>query len=587
MTQKIADPRKDTLFVLLHQLGIQNSPAGTEEATIKLVLEGAHKLAVGAILPTNKDGDNPGCVFSDGQVKVPPSYHPAWAAICEGGWIGMSHPEESGGQGLPICLNSAAKEFIIGANLGFSIQTGLTDGAAGLVETFGTEEQKALYLQNMLDGKWAGTMLLTESGAGTNVGALTTKAVRQEDGSYLITGEKIFISGGDHDMTQNIINPTLARIEGAPAGIKGISLFLVPKILVNDDGSLGDPNKITCSGIEHKMGIHGSPTCTMVMDEAKGWLLGTENKGMSHMFRMMNEARYLVGTQGSATACTAYETALAYAKERIQGAPLTDPNSEDVAIINHPDVRRMLMWMKAHVDGMRSLVLYTGFLFDQLHYAKGEEKIKLQGLIDLLIPIVKAYCTSKGTAVCDIAVQVMGGYGYSKEYPVEQMLRDVRITPIYEGTNGIQAMDLLHRKIFKTQLATLTILYNEIRKTTEQATKKKEFALIAGFVSEAAAKLTGVAQAFGEAAMKGDTPKVFCQATPFLEAAGDIVLAWMHLQRGIAALEAKDELGDGQVEGIILTAQFFINTVLPQAVSSLNTIRAMDDSAIMIKEEVL
>jgi alkylation response protein AidB-like acyl-CoA dehydrogenase len=585
MTQKITDPRKDTLFVLLHQLGIQSHEAGLDEETTKMLLEEAYKLAVGAILPTNKDGDSPGCIFINGQVKVPESYHPAWAALCEGGWLAMVDREINGGQELPICLDTAVKEPIIGANLGFSIQSGLTHGAAGLIEEFGSAEQKILFLKNMLTGKWAGTMLLTESGAGTDVGALTTKAILQEDGSYLITGEKIFISGGDHDLTPNIIHPVLARIEGAPAGTKGISLFLVPKILVNNDGGLGEANNITCSGIEHKMGIHGSPTCTMVMDDARGSLLGVENKGMSHMFQMMNEARFLVGTQGFAMASTAYATALAYAKERIQGASLT--TGKQVAIINHPDVRRMLMWMKSHVDGMRSLVLYTGFLFDQAKIAEDEEKIKLQGLIDLLIPIVKAYCTGKGTEVCDKAVQVLGGYGYCKEYPVEQMLRDVRITPTYEGTNGIQAMDLLHRKIFGTKLATLGTLLDEITKTTDQAKKFEELIPAAGFILESTAKLMGSTKALGETAMKGNLPRAFCHATPYLEAAGDIVMSWMHLQRAVAALTAKDELGDKQVEGIVLTAQFFINTVLPQADKTLVTILEMDDSAIQINEDSL
>lgn len=352
--------------------------------------------------------------------------------------------------GLPESVGTGISEFTIGANTSVCLTTLLTRGAAHLIETFGTDEMKATFCRRMYSGEWAGTMCLTEPSAGSDLGALTTKAERQADGSYLISGEKIFITSGDHDLTPNIVHAVLARVVGAPSGAKGISLFIVPKFRVNPDGSLGQPNDVVCSGIEHKLGIHGSSTCSLVFGgggACQGFLLGKERSGLLLMFQMMNAARYEVGIQGLAIASAAHQAALAFAKERLQGRSYKDPGANgQCAIIEHPDVRRSLLMQSAYVQAMRALVSYTGWCMDKSHVTEGEEHDRWEGLVDLFTPICKAWCSDWGFRVCEMAMQVFGGYGYTREYPAEQYLRDVKIASIYEGTNGIQALDLVGRK---------------------------------------------------------------------------------------------------------------------------------------------
>ncbi|MCA1733127.1 MAG: acyl-CoA dehydrogenase family protein, partial [Acidobacteria bacterium] len=357
-------------------------------------------------------------------------------------------------------------------NFAFIMYGGLTHGAGELIDHFGSDELKKLYLKKLFSGEWTGTMLLTEPEAGSDVGALSTTATPNPDGTYSLTGNKIFISGGEHDLSQNIIHPVLARIDGAPAGTAGISLFIVPKVWVNEDGTLGEPNDIVCTGIEEKMGIHGNPTATMALGtkgKCRGILLGEANKGMRAMFLMMNDARLMVGNQGLACASAAYLYALNYARTRVQGRHLlkiADKDAPGVPIIQHPDVRRMLMTMKVYVESLRSLSYYIAFCLDSIATTDdAEEKTRLQGIVDFLIPIAKAYTTDRSFEVTSLAVQVYGGYGYIKEYPVEQLLRDCRITPIYEGTNGIQAMDLFGRKLGQNGGKPILDLAEEIRRT--------------------------------------------------------------------------------------------------------------------------
>jgi len=458
MAQMIAD-RRDIDFVLHEQLQIETLSkherfADFNKKTIDMVVTEARNLAVKEILPTQKIGDEEGCRFDAGVVTTPESFHRIYDLVKEGEWVAMPEDPEWGGQGMPQTLALAAGDYLVGANFSFMMYPGLTHGAGKLVEEFGTEKQKQLFLKKMYTGEWAGTMLLTEPQAGSDVGALTSTAVKNDDGTYSITGNKIFISGGEHDLAGNIIHPVLARIEGAPQGTRGISLFLVPKIWVNDDGSLGEFNDVVCTGIEEKMGIHGNATCSLTLGgkgKCRGTLLGKENKGMRAMFLMMNEARLLVGLQGFTCASNAYVNAVNYARERKQGKNLLqamNENAEAVAIIQHPDVRRQLIHMKALVEGMRSLLYYMGMCSDQVNIAKDEaEKDKYQGLIEILTPVAKGYVTDRAFEVCSQGVQVYGGYGYIREYPMEQLMRDCRITMIYEGTNGIQAMDLLGRKL--------------------------------------------------------------------------------------------------------------------------------------------
>jgi hypothetical protein len=402
MAQVIAD-RRDIDFVLHEQLNVaalseHEKYAEFNKKTVDLIISEARNLAIKEILPTFKEGDEQGCRLENGRVFVPESFKRAYELYVEGEWLAMTEDPEYGGQGMPRTVALAAGDYFNGANYAFMMYPGLTHGAALLVEAFGTQRQKELFLKNMFTGKWTGTMLLTEPEAGSDVGNLSTSAVKNEDGTYSITGNKIFISAGEHDMVENIVHPVLARIEGALAGTKGISLFLVPKYRVNDDGSLGQFNDVVCTGIEHKMGINGNATCSLTLGgkgQCVGELLGEANKGMRAMFLMMNEARLLVGMQGFCCASASYMNAVNYARERVQGKNLLqmmDPNATSVAIIQHPDVRRMLISMKSYVEGLRSLLYYAGNLSDQMAVTDDEaEKARLQGMLDLLIPICKGY----------------------------------------------------------------------------------------------------------------------------------------------------------------------------------------------------
>jgi hypothetical protein len=488
----------------------------------------------------------------------------------------------------------AAAEYFNGANYAFMMYSGLTHGAGKLVEAFGTQEQKDMYLKKMFTCEWGGTMLLTEPEAGSDVGALTTKAVPQGDGTYKITGQKIFISSGDNDLVPNIIHPVLARIEGAPAGTKGISLFAVPKYRVNPDGSLGEFNDIKCVGIEEKMGIHGNATCTMSMgekDDCIGTLLGEENKGMRAMFLMMNEARLLVGMQGFACATASYMNAVNYAKERIQGKNLLDfmnPDAPGVAIINHPDVRRQLLTMKAYVEGMRSILYYVAWCEDKANTTDdATEKEKYHDLIELLIPIAKGYVTDKAFEVCNGGMQVYGGYGFIKEYPQEQLMRDCRITMIYEGTNGIQSMDLLGRKLGMKKGKLVMDLMGEIMAVTGAAKNIDSIKDFAVKVEEALNKLGEVAMHMGKTAMSDKVLNAFAFSYPFMEVTGDVVMAWMLLWRAQIAATALEKAKKKDIpfyKGQLKSAQFFCNTVLPTTLGKMNSILATDGAAIEIDE---
>ncbi len=513
-----------------------------------------------------------------------------------------------GGQGLPCLVAQAVAEYQLGANYTLTLFGWGGFGAGEMIEIFGTEDQKRLFLKKMYTGRWGGTMVLTEPQAGSDVGALATTARRLDDGTYAISGNKIFITGGDHDLTENIIHPVLARIEGAPAGTRGISLFIVPKIWVEDDGSLGAPNDVVCTGIEEKMGIHASPTCSLAFGSrgrCRGLLLGEANQGMKVMFHMMNAARLLVGAVGFSSASAAYQYALGYARERLQGRDLAqtfEPEAPQVPIIRHPDVRRMLMWMKAHVDGMRSFVYYGALLMDRVKCATDEaERDRHQGLLDLLTPVIKAYCSDRGFEVCSQAVQVYGGYGYTREYPVEQLMRDVRITSIYEGTNGIQALDLLGRKMGLRKGRVFMDFMEEVGRIVVQAREIRGLEDLAERVAEALDKLGATALDLGQASMGRDYQAAFAQATPFLEVMGDVIMAWMLLWRAVAAQPGvekhlgqlggedrrRENAGNRQAafySGQVYTARYFINTVLPATLGKMEAIQRRDDAVVAMPE---
>ena len=427
--------------------------ADWDRENLEMVLAEALKISQEEIAPTNEEGDEEGSVLEDGVVKVPQSFKAPYKTVAEGGWVGCVSSPEYGGLGMPVVVGTAVNEFFSGSNLSMALVLMLTRGASELVEEFGTDEMRQLFCDKLLSGEWTGTMCLTEPQAGSDVGASTSKAELQENGRYLISGEKIFITYGDHDLTDNIVHAVLARLPGAAPGIRGLSLFIVPKVRVNPDGSLGEPNDVQCASIEHKMGIHGSPTCSMLFGQkgaCEGFLVGEENKGMKLMFTMMNAARLEVGLQGQAVAGAAHQAALVYARERVQSRLWSDAGDRDavaVAIVEHPDVRRLLLLSDSYVQGMRALLLQTALYQDMARALEGEEAATYKAYSEILTPICKAWCTDWSFRVTEWCLQVFGGYGYTNDYPAEQYLRDAKIGSIYEGTNGIQALDLVTRKI--------------------------------------------------------------------------------------------------------------------------------------------
>ncbi|MCG8564865.1 MAG: acyl-CoA dehydrogenase, partial [Desulfobacterales bacterium] len=527
----------------------------------------------------------------------PQCFHRPYKLFVEGEWTAMTAEPELGGQGLPVMIAQAASEYLCGANYAFGLY-GFEGHAAGrMIEVFGTELQKKLFLKKMYTGEWGGTMDLTEPEAGSDVGALTTTAVKNDDGTYSITGNKIFITSGEQDLTDNIIHPVLARIEGAPAGTAGISLFIVPKIWVNEDGSLGEDNDIVCTGIEEKMGIHGSATCALTYGskgKCRGLLLGEENKGMKVMFQMMNDARLMVAAIGLNCSAAAYAHALDYARTRNQGRALEKMMEKDapqVPIIQHPDVRRMLMWMKTHLEAIRSMVYYGGFLLEKLENGTSdEEKAYHKELLDLLTPVLKSYCTDRGVQICSEAVQVFGGYGYTQDYPVEQLLRDARIAPIYEGTNGIQAMDLLARKLGMKKGMVFMNLIKEISATIDQAKGIESLKGLGQGLERSVGNLVELAQHMGTTALSPQFKVAFAHATPFQEVMGDVVSGWMLLWRAVTAaqalegskVKAKDATFYG---GQIKSAEYFIQSILPVTNGRMDAIKANSSAVVDIEED--
>lgn len=597
MAQLIAD-RRDVDFVLHEQLqaetlGKSDRFAEFNRKVMDMVVTEARNLAVKELLPTLKISDAEGCTYEKEAVSTPEAYKRAWRLLKEGEWLALTRDPQWGGQGMPHSLAMAAQDYLIGGNMALMMFGGLTHGAARLVEEFGTDEQKGLYLQKMFSGQWTGTMLLTEPEAGSDLGALTTTAVKNEDGTYSLTGNKIFITSGEHDLSENIIHPTLARIEGAPAGSRGISLFLVPKYHVRPDGRLGERNDIVCTGIEEKMGIHGSPTCAMALGgkgRCIGTLLGGENKGLAAMFVMMNEERLMVGAQGLACASSAYLHALSYARQRRQGALLGSKDKTPVALIHHPDVRRMLLTMKMMVEGMRSLLYYIALCEDKKELAgAGEERETWQDLIDVLIPIAKGYVTDRAVDICNLGVQVFGGYGYTSEYPVSQLLRDVRICPIYEGTNGIQAMDLLGRKLGMKKGKLFISLLGRIQETIAGAKAQPKVQELAELLATAVQSLGDTALHLGTTAMGPGVHKAFSFATPFMDVTGDVILAWMLLWRATIAARQLEKGGKKKdipfYEGQLMSAEYFIRTVLPVTLGRMKGIADTCAAAVEIPDE--
>ena len=607
---------RDSRFVLFELLEIQNLTqypkyADFDKDTFEATLDLAEQIAVEQIYPVNSEADKVGAKFNPDtkEVIVPEIYRPALKAYHEAGFIGLATEPEYGGMGMPDVMFQACTEYIAAASTAFSMYPALSIGSANLIKTFGTQEQKDMYLAKMLEGTWGGTMCLTEPDAGSDVGALKTKAVKQADGTYLITGTKIFISSGDNNMYSNIIHPVLARIEGDPAGTKGISIFIVPKYFVKPDGSLGEQNDVVCAGIEHKMGIKSSATCTLSFgDNGKcvGYLLGEERKGMKIMFQMMNEARLYVGLQGESVSSTAYMHAITYAKNRVQGSHVTqmlNPEAKSVTIINHPDVRRMLLWMKSYVEGMRMLTLLMGYNIDLTHVLDGEGKKEAQGLVELLIPINKAGNTDASWMVTSEAIQVFAGYGFCGDYPVEQYARDAKILSLYEGTNGIQSMDLTMRKILMNpEQYNYSVYKKRIAETVKKAKGVVDDKYIS-LVEKGLQKLDETVNYLKEQMAGGKFLNIFANATPLQQAMFMMTLAWLHLwSLTLTTPKMKALVGDKKGEerdallkdnaeaayysGRVLSSQYFIGAEFLKYFGKLDYITAGEAAVTKSSNEI-
>ena len=539
--------QRDQEFLLFEQLGIEKlfktetfKDFSKDDAL--MMIKEAEKMALNEILPTYAVGDKEGCTLKDGKVTVPKCFQQPYKKYCEGGWLCPTEPVDVGGQGMPVSMATAALEHCYAANFAFLMYPGLTHGAAALILKFGTDEQKEKYMNKMFTGQWTGTMCLTEPGAGSDVGALKSTAKRLPDGTYSITGTKCFISCGDHDLAENIIHPVLARIEGDPPGTSGISIFIVPKYRVNKDGSVGALNDVHTGNIEHKMGIKGSATCTLNFgDEGKciGELLGKEREGLKVMFHMMNEARLEVGMQGLGHASAALEHSIQYAKERIQSPLVWEmklPDAKAVPIIQHPDVRRDLLWMKAHVEGIRAMNYFAAYCMDMAR-AFPAEKDKWQGFVELLTPVCKAYSSDKAMEICSKAIDVYGGYGYCQEYPVEQYMRDCKIATLYEGTNGIQALDLVGRKLGQKKGMNVMNMFGEIGATIAKAKGIDELKPYAARLEEAYNALVDMTMTLAQLGKSSGFIIPILNASLYLDIFGDVLLGHFLLQSAALASE--------------------------------------------------
>jgi len=578
-------PVEDVTFLLndVFQIDRYNNLPGFSDATADVraaILDEAAKLSEKVLQPLNHSGDLEGCTrHDDGRVTTPKGFKDAFKQLADGGWLGLSGPVEYGGQGLPATLTQSVNEFLISSNMAFSMYGGLTMGAMAALIVHGSDEQKTTFVPNMMTGKWAGTMNLTEPQCGTDLGLMRTKAVKQGDGTYKISGTKIFISGGEQDLTENIVHLVLARIEGAPAGIKGVSLFVVPKVKLKADGSIsGEPNGVSCGSIEHKMGIHGNSTCVLNFDNAVGTLVGSENKGMEAMFVMMNEARLGVGVQGLAQSEVAYQNAVAYARERLQGRALTGAQAADKPadpIIVHPDIRRTLMSIRAFNEAARALVVWTALKSDLAHRSDDpKEREAADDHMGLLTPVVKGMLTDVGFANTVAAQQVYGGHGYIQETGVEQFVRDARIAMIYEGANGIQALDLVGRKLGRHGGRAITAFFNEVSAFAKENGANEN---LKPFIGPMTASLQHLQQAtmwlMQNALAKPDNAGA--ASTDYMHLFGLVTLAYMWARMAKVAQDKLAESGEQPyLKTKLVTGKFFMERMLPETALRLSRIQA-------------
>ncbi len=568
-------PLRDMQFVMHEVLEVGNTLAtlpGYEDATpdvLDSVLEEAAKFSENVLFPLNRTGDEEGCHFDNGEVKTPKGFKEAYQQFIEGGWTGLDCDPRYGGQGLPKVVGFSISEMQCSANMAWAMYPGLSHGAYAAVNNHGTDEQKALYLPKLIDGTWSGTMCLTEPHCGTDLGLLRTKADPQADGSYLISGTKIFISAGEHDLTDNILHLVLARLPDAPKDVKGISLFIVPKFIPTAEGGVGARNKLACGSLEHKMGIKANATCVMNFDGAVGYLIGEPNKGMQCMFTMMNAARLGVGMQGLGLNEVSYQQALAYAKDRLQMRALAGPKFPDKPadpIIVHPDVRRMLLTMKAYAEGGRVFSTWLGLLLDIETQSQDEaEKQDASDLLALLIPVAKAFMTDNGFEATNLGLQVFGGHGYIREWGMEQFVRDARISQIYEGTNGIQALDLIGRKVLMDQATKLRKFTKIVHKFCEANGDDEQLREFIEPVASLNKQILDITMQIGMQSMS-NRDEAGAAAVDYLRLLGHLVYGYFWA-RMVKTAQAKADTGDAFYQAKVATARFYFAKLFPEHLS--------------------
>ncbi len=588
-------PVDDVLFLLndvfhINRLGNLPGFADTSSDVLEAIISASAEFCERVLLPINAIGDREGCRRGeDGRVTTPNGFKDAYRKYVEAGFIGVSVPEEFGGLGLPGALTQVINEFLASANMAFAMYPTLSQGAIAALLAHGTPEQKALYLPKLLAGEWTGTMNLTEPQCGTDLGLIRTRAVRQADASYRITGTKIFISSGEHDLAENIVHLVLARIEGAPEGTHGLSLFVVPKVIPNPDGSLAGRNAVSCGAIEEKMGIHGNATCVMNYDGATGWLISQEHHGLQAMFVMMNEARLGVGVQGLALSEVAYQNAAQYAKERYQGRALTGaklPGSPADPIIVHPDVRRMLMTIRAFNEGARALVMWTAIQEDVGRRSENQqERLAAQDHVGLLIPVIKGVLTDLGFANAVTAQQVFGGHGYVRELGIEQVVRDARIPMIYEGTNGIQALDLVGRKLAKDGGRAVMAFFGEVQSWLSEQVGNATMKPLAELLRRALDHLRQATMWFMQNAI-AKPDHAGAGATDYMHLMGLVALGYMWGRIAAAAQASLAGDGSGRMQAKLVTARFFMDRMLPETATRLSRIEAGADSLMALAADM-